>query len=88
MSHFYGTVRGQSSGEATRRGSKNSGLRVAAASWQGAVYVYLFHDEETGKDCYRVELGPWKGNGRSSTIGYHRSTIAFLLFLPRFLLHR
>lgn len=44
MSHFYGTVRGQSSGEATRRGSKNSGLRVAAASWQGAVYVYLFHD--------------------------------------------
>ncbi len=61
MSHFYGTVRGQSSGEATRRGSKNSGLRVAAASWQGAVYVYLFHDD------YRVELGPWKGNGRSST---------------------
>jgi hypothetical protein len=67
MSHFYGTVGGQSSGEATRRGSKNSGLRVAAASWQGAVYVYLFHDEGTGKDCYRVELGPWKGNGRSST---------------------
>ena len=67
MSHFYGTVRGQSSGEATRRGSKNSGLRVADASWQGAVYVYLFHDEGTGKDCYRVELGPWKGNGRSNT---------------------
>ena len=49
MSHFYGTVRGQSSGEATRRGSKNSGLRVAAASWQGAVYVYLFHDGKLGR---------------------------------------
>jgi hypothetical protein len=60
MSHFYGTVRGQSSGEATRRGSRNSGLRVTAASWQGAVYTYLWHDDETGKDHYRVELGPWE----------------------------
>ena len=67
MSHFYATARGQA-GEATRRGSKNSGLRVTAASWQGAVYTYLWHDDETGKDCYRVELGPWKGNGRGTQI--------------------
>src|SRR5262245_6418455 len=58
MSHFYGTLKGQA-GEATRRGSRNSGLRVTAASWQGAVYTYLWHDDETGKDHYRVELGPW-----------------------------
>ena len=25
--------------------------------------VTLSHDAETGKDCYRVELGPCKGNG-------------------------
>ncbi len=56
MAHFYGTLKGQA-GEATRRGSRNSGLRVTAASWQGAVYPYLWHDEKTGKDCYRVEVG-------------------------------
>jgi hypothetical protein len=67
MAHFYGTLRGQA-GEATRRGSKNSGLRVAAASWSGAVYVTLSYDAETGKDRYRVELGPWEGKGRSTQV--------------------
>jgi hypothetical protein len=38
MAHFYATIKGQA-GEATRRGSKGSGLKVAAASWNGAVYV-------------------------------------------------
>jgi hypothetical protein len=67
MAHFYGTLKGQA-GEATRRGSKNSGLQIAAPSWQGAVYTYLWHDEKTGKDCYRVELGSWNGNGRSTQV--------------------
>ena len=42
---------------------KLTAKRIAAASWSGAVYVTLSHDAETGKDCYRVELGPCKGNG-------------------------
>jgi hypothetical protein len=47
MAHFYGTLKGQA-GEATRRGSKGSGLKVAAASWNGAVYVRLWH--KAGED--------------------------------------
>jgi hypothetical protein len=43
-------------------------LRIAAASWQGAVIVTLSYDPETGKDCYCVELGAWKGNGRGTQV--------------------
>jgi hypothetical protein len=64
MSHFYGVVTGQAKTQATRRGSKNTGLRVAAASWNGGVFVRLWHDAETGLDHYAVELGPWRGHGR------------------------
>ena len=67
MAHFYGTLKGQA-GEATRRGSKNNGLRIAAASCQGAIIVTLSYDPETGKDCYCVELGAWKGNGRGTQV--------------------
>jgi hypothetical protein len=60
MSHFYGTLKGQA-GTATRRGSKNSGLEVVAASWNGAVIVTLSHEQ--GKDCYVVAVGPWHNSG-------------------------
>ena len=62
MSWYYGTLQGQA-GQATRRGSKNSGLNVAAAIWNGAVYVRLWHDPKTGPDRYVIELGPWHGHG-------------------------
>lgn len=39
MSHFYGTVQGNR-GEATRGGSKNSGMDTATASWEGSVQVH------------------------------------------------
>lgn len=66
MAHYYGTVSGQAKTKATRRGSRSSGLKVAAASWNGAVYVRLWH--ENGKDHYAVELGPWQGNARVSAV--------------------
>ncbi len=53
MAHFYGSIRGQR-GEASRLGSKASGLSIKAASWQGAVSVYLY--EQTGTDMARVEF--------------------------------
>lgn len=53
MAHFYGTIQG-ARGEASRLGHKSSGLSVKAASWQGAVSVYLYHDN--GVDCARVSL--------------------------------
>lgn len=60
MSHFYGTIQGQA-GEATRRGSKNSGLVTRAASYAGCIEVNLIHEE--GVDYAIIKLTPWKGAG-------------------------
>lgn len=67
MSHFYGTLQGQA-GKATRRGSKNSGLTVTAASWDGAVSVDLYFDPSTGENRYRVYAHGWHGRGDSFPI--------------------
>ncbi len=61
MAHFYGVLKG-SRGEATRCGTKNSGLETVAASWQGAVRTYLYVDD-SGQTCYRVTESPWHGTG-------------------------
>lgn len=63
MSHFYGTVCG-SRGEATRGGSKPSGLHVQAASWEGCVEVSLTFDKVSGQDVARVALTQWHGRGQ------------------------
>ena len=62
MSHFYGILQG-GRGEATRCGTKKSGLAVKAMSWAGCVRVELEHDEKTGKDTFRVEQNPHQSNG-------------------------
>lgn len=67
MSHFYGTLQG-SRGEATRCGSKDSGIHTVAASWQGAISVNLFHDEETREDWARVCFSTWHGCGTDKEI--------------------
>jgi hypothetical protein len=60
MSHCYGVLNG-SRGEATRCGTKSSGMTATAASWQGAVSVSLY--ERDGIDYARVSLTPWQGAG-------------------------
>ncbi len=67
MSHFYGIVYGQARTEATRRGSKNTGLRTVAASWDGAIEVQLVHDA-FGRNTYVVREIPWHGTGQSKEI--------------------
>jgi hypothetical protein len=62
MAHFYGTLDG-SRGQATRMGTKNSGLQTVAASWQGAVEVTLHHDDHTQRDYATISLKPWHGAG-------------------------
>jgi hypothetical protein len=62
VAHFLGRVAGNR-GEASRVGSKNSGLTTTAASWQGAVETHLY--EKDGVDYARVELRPWHGAGVS-----------------------
>ena len=61
MSHFYGTLQG-SRGQATRCGTKNSGMEVVAASWNGAVRISL-HTSDDGTDYYTVVLDQWRGAG-------------------------
>lgn len=61
MSHFYGTLQG-SRGQATRCGTKNSGMEVVAASWAGGIRTVLYVDDQ-GRDCYRVEQVAWCGEG-------------------------
>ena len=56
-SQFYGTVKGRASSNAARCGTKESGLRVFAASKTGAMVVYMYHRE--GKDCFEARLVPW-----------------------------
>lgn len=64
MSHFYGTLQGNR-GEATRQGSKKSGIETSTASWEGAIHTRAFYNEETGNDWVRVTLGQWMGRGQS-----------------------
>ncbi len=67
MAQFYGTISGQR-GEASRLGSKKSGLTTVAASWTGAVEVELYHSEITGVDMARVSLVPWHSMGSSRVL--------------------
>lgn len=62
MAHFYGKVNGQAKTEATRRGSKNTGLTTVAASWKGAIRTELYVDDE-GDDAFRIYEQQWHGNG-------------------------
>lgn len=64
MAHFRGTIQG-TRGEASRLGSKDSGLTVEAQSWQGKVTVQLAHDPATGIDSVIIELSKHHGQGRS-----------------------
>jgi hypothetical protein len=61
MGHFYGTVQGNR-GEASRMGSKNSGMETYCASWKGAIRCFAYVNSD-GKDCIRVEMTSWRGVG-------------------------
>ena len=62
MSHFYGTLKDHR-GEATRCGTKSSGITTQTASWAGAVEVAAWHDEKADVDMVEVGFIPWNGSG-------------------------
>jgi hypothetical protein len=63
-----GGVQGQA-GEATRLGSKNSGLTVWAAGWGGRIEVKVWHDDESGRDLFEVrEAQHVNGAGREKLL--------------------
>ena len=45
MSHFYSKIQGNR-GEATRCGTKDSGVTATAASWTGAIRTELLYAPE------------------------------------------
>lgn len=53
MSHFYGDIQGNR-GEATRGGSKDSGVDGHIRGWHTGARVECFYDEDSGKDMVRV----------------------------------
>jgi hypothetical protein len=67
MSHFYGTLNGNR-GEATRCGSKDSGMTTYCASWSGAVHCQAHYNEKTDEDWVLVELVPWHGHGTNKVL--------------------
>ncbi len=67
MAHFRGTVQGMR-GKASRLGGSKSGLETSAASWEGAVRVYLWYDAKAKMDMALVELQPHGGQGTSRTL--------------------
>ena len=67
MSHFYGTAFGGKT-EATRTGTKASGMTTFAASHGGAARCILSHDPRSGKDTVRIDLTTWRGMGASETL--------------------
>ena len=62
MAHFLASIQG-SRGEASRLGTKSSGIESAVASWSGSVRVRLWFDEVSGVDHCSVRLSPWHGVG-------------------------
>lgn len=61
MSHFYGTLQG-SRGQASRCGTKKSGMVTYCASWSGAIRCHAYFNDK-GEDCVRVEKTTWHGYG-------------------------
>jgi hypothetical protein len=67
MAHFYGSIKG-GRGQATRLGTKNSGMTAVVASWEGAVVIDAYHDPKTGKDMVSIAKTPWQGAGEAKEV--------------------
>jgi len=62
MSHFYSSIQG-SKGEATRCGTKNSGVRGVVKGWNEGVYVEAIHHDLTDEDIFEI----WINGGSNHT---------------------
>lgn len=62
MSAFYGTLQG-SRGQATRCGTRGSGIKASAQSWQGSIIVYLDGDPDAPDVEIRIATGSASGGG-------------------------
>lgn len=56
MAHFYGQVRGNAATTASRCGTRNSGLRVSAQTYNGSVIVSVMDGKRDGKPVFTIEV--------------------------------
>lgn len=63
MAQFRAVIQGQR-GQASRLGSKKSGLSASINGWYIGVDVYINHNVETGKD--EIQVYKTKGSSYSS----------------------
>ena len=69
MGHFYASIQGNR-GEATRMGSKSSGIEGHVRGWNVGCRVTCYVDSD-GKDHVAVELTNGSGHsGRSKSLGH------------------
>lgn len=55
MSHFYSRIQGNR-GEATRCGTKKSGMSVSAKSWNTSVSVEYSYDDELKENYITIQI--------------------------------
>lgn len=55
MAHFYAQIHGNK-GEATRCGSKNSGIYSHTRGWKVGCETIIHYDEDSGKDKISIYL--------------------------------
>jgi hypothetical protein len=65
MSALYGSLQGNR-GEATRQGTKGSGIRASVQSWDGSLIAYMELDRETEEPVIRLYT-----TDDSSSTSYH-----------------
>jgi len=68
---FYGSLQGNGSKQVTRGGSKDSGLQVEAASWNGRVQTQVFQrlmDDEEFQRFRVVMLPHWSKDGPATVL--------------------
>ncbi len=70
MGHFIGYLKGNR-GEASRLGSKDSGMSAIARGWNIGAQVWVGYDEEKGLDFVDVTIDGGS-NGRSKTKSFKR----------------
>ena len=69
MAQYRTTIKGQR-GEASRLGSKNSGMTAHVNGWNIGASVWLPWDEVKKEDRIRIELTSGSGYGPSKTVLY------------------
>jgi hypothetical protein len=82
MAHFYGSMAGSAKTEATRCGTKNSGISAHVRGWHSGVMAFGMHDSVSGNDHFEVRMSKGSSDMSSITLGHVREnpdgTVSFL----------